>query len=99
MGIAARGLSPKRCAAPFPGTVCSDAAFEQQLRELFAHRSDSKVKTDMTPCKCPHRLVVRTSRCGRDNPGSTPGEDRHLLTQGKKHSKETISHMALWEEP
>ena len=21
----------------------------------------------------PHRLVVRTSRCGRDNPGSTPG--------------------------
>ena len=26
-------------------------------------------------CKCPHRLVVRTSRCGCDNPGSTPGED------------------------
>ena len=23
----------------------------------------------------PHRLVVRTSRCGRDNPGSTPGAD------------------------
>ena len=23
----------------------------------------------------PHRLVVRTSRCGRDNPGSTPGVD------------------------
>ena len=22
-----------------------------------------------------HRLVVRTSRCGRDNPGSNPGED------------------------
>jgi hypothetical protein len=22
----------------------------------------------------PYRLVVRTSRCGRDNPGSTPGE-------------------------
>jgi hypothetical protein len=21
----------------------------------------------------PHRLVVRTLRCGRDNPGSTPG--------------------------
>ena len=21
----------------------------------------------------PHRLVARTSRCGRDNPGSTPG--------------------------
>ena len=25
--------------------------------------------------QCPYRLVVRTSRCGRDNPGSTPGED------------------------
>ena len=25
--------------------------------------------------KRPHRLVVRTSRCGRDNPGSTPGVD------------------------
>ena len=24
----------------------------------------------------PHRLVARTSRCGRDNPGSTPGVDR-----------------------
>ena len=24
-------------------------------------------------CTRPHRLVVRTSRCGRDNPGSTPG--------------------------
>ena len=28
----------------------------------------------------PHRLVVRTSRRGRDNPGSTPGEDIfHML--------------------
>ena len=27
----------------------------------------------------PHRLVVRTSRCGRDNPGSTPGEDILLM--------------------
>ena len=26
-------------------------------------------------CCCPHRLVVRTSRCGRDNPGSNPGVD------------------------
>ena len=25
------------------------------------------------PINRPHRLVVRTSRCGRDNPGSTPG--------------------------
>ena len=26
-----------------------------------------------------HRLVVRTSRCGRDNPGSNPGEDIFAL--------------------
>ena len=25
--------------------------------------------------KCPHRLVVRTSRCGRDSPGPIPGVD------------------------
>ena len=28
---------------------------------------------DLEQKKDPHRLVVRTSRCGRDNPGSTPG--------------------------
>ena len=28
----------------------------------------------------PHRLVVRTSRCGRDNPGSNPGEDTWTQT-------------------
>ena len=32
------------------------------------------------PCRvcsasCLHRLAVRTSRCGRDNPGSNPGVD------------------------
>ena len=26
----------------------------------------------------PHRLVASTSRCGRDNPGSTPGEDIYV---------------------
>ena len=30
--------------------------------------------------QCPHRLVVRTSRCGRDNPGSNPGVDRASCT-------------------
>ena len=29
---------------------------------------------------CPHRLVVRTSRRGRDNPGSTPGVDMRMRT-------------------
>ena len=27
----------------------------------------------------PHRLVVRTSRCGRENPGSTPDVDRYCV--------------------
>ena len=30
----------------------------------------------------PHRLVVRTSRCGRDNPGSTPGA---VMLAGNAH--------------
>ena len=30
----------------------------------------------------PHRLVVRTSRCGRDIPGSTPGEDIFFALDG-----------------
>ena len=31
----------------------------------------------------PHRLVVRTSRRGRDNPGSTPGEDMYAIFHGQ----------------
>jgi hypothetical protein len=31
----------------------------------------------------PYRLVVRTSRCGRDNPGSTPGEDIFGVMRGE----------------
>ena len=35
----------------------------------------------------PHRLVVRTSRCGRDNPGSTPGVDIWLRQEtGRTHT-------------
>ena len=37
----------------------------------------------------PHRLVVRTSRCGRDNPGSNPGSDilRYLCQFTKRETK------------
>ena len=31
-------------------------------------------RASLRAARSPHRLVVRTSRCGRDNPGSTPGE-------------------------
>ncbi len=37
----------------------------------------------------PHRLVVRTSRCGRDNPGSTPGED--ISSTGDSHAIFTLA--------
>ena len=32
--------------------------------------------------ECPCRLVVRTSRCGRDNPGSNPGKDTFFWRAG-----------------
>ena len=51
----------------------------QLLKSIF----DRLCKNSMLPKRCAdakqlagtrlHRLVVRTSRCGRDNPGSTPG--------------------------
>ena len=37
----------------------------------------------------PYRLVVRTSRCGRDNPGLTPGED---ISLGQSEEKKTCLH-------
>ena len=36
---------------------------------------DCVIGTHDVDLASPHRLVVRTSRRGRDNPGSTPGED------------------------
>ena len=45
---------------------------------LVAHAGKKHVHTHRAtfwhPSR-PHRLVVRTSHCGRDNPGSTPGVD------------------------
>ena len=46
-------------------TGCSDVAFWPQ----------SPWFDKATRSQSPYRLVVRTSRCGRDNPGSTPGKD------------------------
>ena len=47
---------------------CAD--FDQPLfQEMLNYKTSS-----------PHRLVVRTSRRGRDNPGSTPGEDIFILS-------------------
>ena len=33
----------------------------------------------------PHRLVVRTSRCGRDNPGLTPGVVKQVRRRDTRH--------------
>ena len=41
-----------------------------------------------------HRLVVRTSRCGHDNPGSTPGVD----TMGKLHDLGEVLQFRFWTE-
>ena len=40
--------------------------------------SDSVTTSGASLISSPHRLVVRTSRRGRDNPGSNPGADRQL---------------------
>ena len=46
----------------------------------------------------PHRLVVRTSRCGRDNPGSTPGVDILLerLSICTPHNNASLCH--TWKQ-
>ena len=57
----------------------SHTASQQWLQQLVC--SASNICHSLMPkllCNhgtCPHRLVVRPSRCGRDNPGSNPGED------------------------
>ena len=40
----------------------------------------------------PYRLVVRTSCCGRNNPGSTPGED---ISLGQSEEKKTCLHHCI----
>ena len=40
----------------------------------------------------PYRLVVRTSHCGRDNPGSTPGEE---ISSGQSEEKKTCLHHCI----
>ena len=49
----------------------SGAVFEIETTKLHSRAQCSVAQRFASP----HRLVVRTSRYGRDNPGSTPGED------------------------
>ena len=77
----ASGLGQQRCI----WAACSSASrHPRSLSRLLQHHPP---QTPAPTSRCeialpgwaarnsPHRLVVRTSRCGRDNPGSTPGVD------------------------
>ena len=48
------------------------SALHRQQQWVSAH---GLIGHALSQATCPHRLVVRTSRCGRDNPGSNPGVD------------------------
>ena len=47
--------------------------------------------------RSPHRLVVRTSRCGRDNPGSTPGEGNLVKDIACRHESRYLPGALEWE--
>ncbi len=56
--------------------VCHTAAKPAQCGRRLCCQCQSCTREAATiKVSCPYRLVVRTSRCGRDNPGSTPGGD------------------------
>ena len=69
------------CLGPTPGLGAGVTA-ETQVPAL--HRQQQRVPAHgliwhaLPWATCPHRLVVRTSRCGSDNPGSNPGVDTWL---------------------
>ena len=67
---------------PQAPNFCSTAAANQKSvqvsqtqRTKRAGGASTVTRSPLLRNQCPHRLVVRTSRCGRDNPGSTPGVD------------------------
>ena len=71
--------------------VCCAAVAPKPRRinayQCYAHVCRDWRATRHSGTSSPHRLVVRTSRCGRDNPGSTPGVDifvshAHILLIG-----------------
>ena len=55
------------------------------------HDAESARRQMATRCHTAGR-VVRTSRCGRDNPGSTPGED---ISSGQSEEKKTCLHHCI----
>ena len=77
IGLCPQGFESPRCRLhylPFKITVNQRTAPAVAMPELFCSRHAYKLELHLWR-KSPYRLVVRTSRRGRDNPGSTPGED------------------------
>ena len=59
--------------------------WEQQGNALQSLRLWEICVQSQPPAQGPYRLVVRTSRCGCDNPGSTPGEDMYYAMFHEKN--------------
>ena len=95
LAFLAWGTSKKEMASSAPRDLASLRAScpTSPLRALVKSLA-SLNSTGPTPS--PHRLVVRTSRCGRDNPGSTPGVDIfHSDSYGAMTRMQIIAGLAL----
>ena len=86
------------------GSLCasghaSDCARSQETsrRACLGAATSARASSNFTrPTPSPHRLVVRTSRCGRDNPGSTPGVDIFLSqAYGAMARVQVVARLAL----
>ena len=69
------------------GTAIHDGTTEQLVATLTTKKLSNKTSTRKNGFDIgPDRLVVRTLRCGRSNPGSNPGLDRILFCTGDGNS-------------
>ena len=79
-GSVERGGEPRMTHDPRRGILKQSPLRGEGLPTSPPHpRTTSRTTTSIAKrtenAQGPHRLVVRTSRCGRDNSGSTPGVD------------------------
>ena len=73
----ARANSGRLLSPPLPRAALLGGAARLPLHDRVQGRA---CHIETIKNQCPYRLVVRTSRCGRDNAGSTPGEDVYPKT-------------------
>ena len=74
MGSARAGSNP--VAVAFFFRLPRNLVYRSELRASGVDQAAPLVVSN----DCLHRLAVRTSRCGRDNPGSNPGVDIFVLS-------------------